>query len=415
MTLLMFRRRRRQVTEETAAAPPARGQYVQEEVVTPPPRRPLIWPWLVLLLALVIAGIAGAYLLTRDDGGSGTNTEVPDVVGLSTAAATEKLAQRGYSTVVRGRVSSGTRLGTVLSQSPSPGTELDRGGQVTIIVARGPTTVDVPNVVGLPVAQALVRLQSAGLKGRTVKIASNQPNGRVVRQAPPGGNQVKRQTTVVLTVSKGPSVAKVPALRGLTEASATATLSRLGFRVSVSKIPSAQPKGIVVSQAPPPGTNAPKGSIVGINVSTGSNPAAGGVVVPKVVGLSQADAVDRIEGAGLKVNSFPIASTRPRGTVVSELPAGGTQVPPGSDVRINISLGPGARERITIPDVLDQAEADARRALIDAGFTVQSVDQPISDAAENGIVVKQKPAGGRQALVGSQIVIYVGRLPSPEG
>ena len=47
--------------------------------------------------------------------------------------------------------------------------------------------------------------------------------------------------------------------------------------MSVSKIPSAQPKGIVVSQAPGPGTKAPKGSIVGINVSTGSNPAAGGV------------------------------------------------------------------------------------------------------------------------------------------
>jgi beta-lactam-binding protein with PASTA domain len=413
MTLLMFRRRRRQVTEETAAAPRARGQYVQEEVVTPPPRRPLIWPWLVLLLALVIGGIAAAYFLTRDDGGSAANTQVPDVVGLSTAAATEKLAQRGYSAIVRGRVSTGTPLGTVLSQSPPPGTELDRGGQVTIVVARGPSTVDVPNVVGLPADQALMRLQSAGLKSRTVKVASAQPKDRVIREAPPGGSQVKKDTTVVLTVSKGPSVAKVPSLKGLTEASASATLSRLGFRVSVSRIPSTQPKGIVVSQAPPPNTKAPEGSIVGINVSTGSNPAAGGVVVPKVVGLSQADAVDRIEQAGLKVNSFPIASTRPRGTVVSELPAGGTRVPPGSDVRINVSLGAGPRPRRTIPDVVDQAEADARHALVDAGFTVQTVDQPTSDAGENGIVVKQKPAPGRQALVGSQIVIYVGRLPSP--
>ena len=204
----MFRRRRRQVTEETAAVPPARGQYVQEEVVTPPPRRPLIWPWLVLLLALVIAGIAGANLLTRDEGGSAANTEVPDVVGLSTAAATEKLAQRGYSAIVRGRVSSGTRLGTVLSQSPPSGTELDRGGQVTIVVARGPSTVDVPNVVGLPADQALMRLESASLKSRTVKVASAQPKNRVIRQAPPGGNQVKKDTTVVLTVSNGPSVAR---------------------------------------------------------------------------------------------------------------------------------------------------------------------------------------------------------------
>ena len=167
----MFRRRR-QVTQETAA-------------LSPPPRRPLLWPWLVLLLALVITGIAAAYLLSRDDGTAGAKPRVPAVVGLSTAAATEKLAERGYSVIVRGRVSSGARLGTVLSESPSPGTELDRGGQVTIVVARGPSTVAVPNVVGLSVDQAVVRLRSAGLKSRTVEVASAQPKDRVIRQAPP--------------------------------------------------------------------------------------------------------------------------------------------------------------------------------------------------------------------------------------
>jgi len=396
---VMFRRRR-QVTQETVVP----GQ---------PPRRPLLWPWLVLLLALVVTGIAAAYLLGRDDESSATKTEVPDVVGLSTAAATEKLAQRGYSAIVRGRVSSGSRLGTVLSQSPVPGTELDRGGQVTVFVARGPTTVEVPNVVGLPSDQAFVRLQSAGLKGRTVKIASRQPNGRVISQAPPGGGQAKKDTTVVLTVSKGPGSAKVPSLRGLTEASATATLSRLGFRVSVSRVPSTLPKGIVVSQTPPPATKVPKGSIVGMNVSTGGNPAAGGVAVPNVVGLSQEDAVDRLEQAGLGVDSFPVASKKPQGTVVSELPAGGTRVPPRSHVRINVSLGPGARQKRPVPDVIGQPESDARHALIQAGFTVQTVDQPTSDLTESGVVLKQKPEGGVQAKVGSQIVIYVGRLPSP--
>ena len=82
-------------------------------------------------------------------------------------------------------------------------------------------------------------------------------------------------------------------------------------------------------------------------------------------------------------------------------------------MRINVSLGPEPRERRTIPDVAGQAETDARHALIEAGFTVQSVDQPTSDAAESGIVVKQKPAAGGQALMGSQVVIYVGRLPAP--
>lgn len=422
----MFRRRRRQVTEETAVAPQPRGQYVQEEVVTPPPRRPLLWPWLVLLLALVITGIAAAYFLTRDNGSS---TKVPNVVGLSTTAATEQLARRGYSAIVRGRVSSGAQVGTVLSQSPPAGTKLDRGSRVTIIVARGPSTVDVPNVVGLPVDQAFVRLQSAGLKGRSVKIASTQPKDRVIRQAPPGGSKAKKGSTVVLTISKGQGTVTVPSVRGQTEASATATLSRLGFRLSVSRIPSTQPKGIVISQAPPPGTKAPKGSIVGINVSTGpsqagtgtnpsgtgTNPSAGGVVVPKVVGLSQDRAVGQIERVGLRVDSFPVASSKPQGTVVSQVPAAGTHVAPRSRVRIGVSVGPGTPEQAVVPDVVSQPETDARHALIQAGFTVRTLDQPTSDPAENGVVLKQKPAGGQEASAGSQVVIYVGRLPSASG
>jgi beta-lactam-binding protein with PASTA domain len=379
----MFRRRR-QVTQETAA-------------LTLPPRRPLLWPWLVLLLAIVITGLAAAYLLTRDDAKSVTKTEVPSVVGLTAATAAEKLTQRGYALRVETKVSAGARLDTVLSQSPSAGTELEPGGQVTIVVARGPLTVAVPNVVGLPVDQAFMRLQAASLKARSIKVASAEPENRVIRQKPPGGTQARKGSTIVLTASKGPSFSKIPALRGLTEASATATLSRLGFRLSVSRIPSTQPKGIVVSQAPPPGTKAPKGSIVGINVSTGGNPAAGGVIVPKVVGLSQAVAVQRIEQAGLSVDSYPVKSKRPQGTVVSELPAGGTQVPPRSPVRINVSLGPGPREKRTVPDVVGRAEADARHALIGVGFAVQTVDQQTSDPGENGVVLNQKPVGGGRA------------------
>jgi eukaryotic-like serine/threonine-protein kinase len=409
----MFRRRRRQVTEETAVQPP-RGRYVQEEVVTPPPRRPLVWPWLLLLLALVITGIAAAYLLTRDDSSQATTT-VPDVVGLSTTAATERLAQRGYSAIVRGRVSSDARLGAVLSQTPPAGTELDRGNTVTIVVARGPSTVDVPNVVGLPVDQALARLRSANLEGRSVEVDSTQPKDLVVGQTPAGGGQANRGSTVALRVSKGQSLVTVPLVRGLTEASATATLNRLGFRLSVSRIPGTQPKGIVISQEPAPGTKAPKGSVVGLNVSTGSNSATGGVTVPEVVGLSQANAIDQIEAVGLKVNSFPAASSRPRGTVVSQQPAAGTEVPARSQVRINVSLGSGPRPQRAVPDVVGQAEAEARRALAQAGFTVRTVDRPTADAAENGIVVEQAPVGGEQAAVGSQIVIHVGRLPTPTG
>jgi beta-lactam-binding protein with PASTA domain len=396
----MFRRRR-QVTEYEAA---------------PPPPRPLLWPWLLLLAALVIGGIVAAYFLTRDDESSATKPRVPAVVGLSTSLAIQKLGQRGYPAIVKGRVSAGARLGTVLSQAPTAGTELDRSRQVTIIVARGPSTVEVPNVVGLSAVQALVRLQEGNLKGRNVQIQSVQPKGRVIRQAPAGGSEAKKNATVVLTVSKGSKPVTVPPVTGLTEAAATATLTRLGLRLSVSRIASTQPKGIVVSQEPVAGSRAQKGSIVGLNVSTGTSTTgstATGVVVPKVVGLGQRDAFARIERVRLKADSFPVASSRPRGTVISQRPAGGTRAAPRSRVRLEVSLGPGQQPQRAVPDTVGQKETVARQTLVTAGFTVQTVDQPVTDPSQQAVVLKQKPAGGDRVPAGSQVVIHVGRLPLP--
>jgi beta-lactam-binding protein with PASTA domain len=51
--------------------------------------------------------------------------------------------------------------------------------------------------------------------------------------------------------------------------------------------------------------------------------------------------------------------------------------------------------------------------LILAGFTVRTIDQPATSPGDNGIVLDQRPAGGETAPVGTQIIIYVGRLPSP--
>jgi eukaryotic-like serine/threonine-protein kinase len=410
----VFRRRRRLTEDETAPQPA--GRNVEEEVVNPPPRRPVLWPWLLLLLVLVAGAVIAALLLTRDDGGSATR--VPDVVGLSTASATRELGQRGYPAIVQTRVSNGTQPGAVLSQKPVAGTELDRGGQVTIVVAGGPRTVGVPNVVGLSAADALLRLQAVKLSGRTTKIVSRQPAGRVIRQSPEGGAQVEKRSTVVLTVSKRAALATVPDVTGATEASATATLTRLGFRLSVSRIAATQPKGIVVSQSPAGGTRAPKRSVVGLNVSTGpttTGPATRLVVVPDVVGAGQAEAVRKLEASGLIADSASVASSRPRGTVVAQKPAAERRVAPSSTVRLSVSLGSGPRPVRVVPDVTGRSESQAKRALIGAGFTVRTIDRPVTDPGQQAIVVKQSPSPGSRARAGTQVLIYVGRLPSPAG
>jgi serine/threonine-protein kinase len=405
-------RRRRQVTEETAPQPAAR--YVEEEVTTPPPRRPLIWPWLVLLLLLVAGAIAAAILLTRDDE---STPRVPNVVGISTEAAVQRLGQRGYATDVRTRVSNGTRVGTVLSQAPAGGTKLDRGSRVTVVTARRPVSTGVPDVVGVPVADAFVRLQATGFKGKTTKVASNRPKDTVLRQAPAAGTRAEKGTTVLLTISKGGQTVALPRVVGLTEAVATAKLDRVGFRASVSRVPSTKPEGLVVSQEPAQGANAPKGSIVGIKVSDGpsvttetgttTTPVPGGPAVPMVVGMGQAAAMARLERTGFRADSYPVASRRPRGLVVSQRPAGGTRAPPQTVARLGVALGPGVRPFRVVPDVAGLKEADAKRVLVRVGFTVRALE-PANGTSEGAVVTDQRPSADARARAGSQVLIYLG-------
>ncbi|HZM18508.1 MAG TPA: PASTA domain-containing protein, partial [Gaiellaceae bacterium] len=63
-----------------------------------------------------------------------------------------------------------------------------------------------------------------------------------------------------------------------------------------------------------------------------------------------------------------------------------------------------------VPDTVGQDEATAQATLEGAGFTVRVVDRPTTSAEQDGIVVRQAPAGGGSARTGSTVTIFVGRL-----
>ena len=112
---------------------------VEEEVVPPAAPaagpRPLLWPWLLLLLALVIGGLVAAWLLTRDNGHKGASTvNVPNVVRLNQHVAVQRLRRRACwpgKSLARAPAAPGT----VIAQSPQPGADLVRHSIVTLTVS----------------------------------------------------------------------------------------------------------------------------------------------------------------------------------------------------------------------------------------------------------------------------------------
>jgi hypothetical protein len=131
----------------------------------------------------------------------------------------------------------------------------------------------------------------------------------------------------------------MPNLRGLKQADAVAKLQQMGLRLGSSyETFSDEDSGTVISQDPRSGTRISKGQSVDITVSKGQKIKK--VTIPDVKGVPSDRARTMIEGSNLKVGSISEeASTQAAGTVVSQSPAGGTEVDSGTAVRLVVSSG----------------------------------------------------------------------------
>ena len=371
-----------------------------------------------------------AWLLftTRDDDKKRTVTvaatrTVPTVVSLPKAVAVRRVTQAGFNAQIRFAPSS-SKKGVVVAQAPDGGARLSQGGTVALTLSAGKPKLAVPNVVGLPVATAVKKLEATGLGSNQRVVFASAPPGRVTAERPAAGTAVKKGSTVALTVSRGPQRVSVPNVVGRRRDDAIARLRSAGFHAAVFSVPSTQPRGFVVAQNPQSASKAAKGSRVRINVSQGA-PAAttttgattGGTrtsttaataKVPRVIGLSQTAAQRRLHAAGFRVRTAYVASSKTAGTVVAQRPAPGTTLRRGGVVRINVSVGSNPQPAKAVPDVTGEDEATARADLEAAGFQVSVVEEPTTDENEDGIVIDEDPASGTRAPAGSLVTIYVG-------
>jgi serine/threonine-protein kinase len=170
----------------------------------------------------------------------------------------------------------------VTAQSPSAGTVVVEGTQVRINVSKGPRPVTVPNVVGLPYDQAASELRRAGFNVSRVDVDSDQEEGVVTSQDPAGGSESSRGSTVVLSVSRGPSTSAVPDVTTQDVAIAQTTLEQAGFRsrVVLEDTEDITQDGIVLSQDPIGGTQAEPNAVVTLFVGRYVEPATTTTTTP---------------------------------------------------------------------------------------------------------------------------------------
>jgi beta-lactam-binding protein with PASTA domain len=99
--------------------------------------------------------------------------------------------------------------------------------------------------------------------------------------------------------------------------------------------------GYVVSQSPAAGGTVGLNTVVNLVVSTGPAGAAGSVTVPNCVGLTSKAASDALAAANLSLDKYVFAvNAAAQGSVVSQTPASGGSVAPGTKVQLTLSAGP---------------------------------------------------------------------------
>jgi eukaryotic-like serine/threonine-protein kinase len=202
-----------------------------------------------------------------------------------------------------------------------------------------PDDSKVPQVVGLMYDDAVTRLDAAGFKARVgeERFVELAPKSTVLSQTPPPGSSEPRGAEIVLDVSAGQRQLQVPPVVGLTQALAQDALEKAGLEIGeVRERESQSARGAVLETSPAAGQTVSPSTRIDIVVSSG--PPA--VEAPDVVGQSYATARTLLEQVGLRVGDVTVdsLSTSIPSTVISQTPAAGSRLAPGS--RISLTIAP---------------------------------------------------------------------------
>jgi len=139
--------------------------------------------------------------------------EVPDLQGKDLSDLEDYLNAAGF---VLGNVkekASDEPVGTVLDQDPAPGSNLEKGSAINVVVSDGSKAkASVPYLIGKTIGEAEQALRDAGLSRGTVSYdySNTYSEGEVMWQQYEPGAPLDKGSSVKIRVSKGPEPAPAP-------------------------------------------------------------------------------------------------------------------------------------------------------------------------------------------------------------
>ena len=181
--------------------------------------------------------------------------------------------------------------------------------------------------------------------------------GYIVSQSPEAGEKVNtKKVNITVVVSKGleDGLSEVPKFEGKHYQDAVKMLDK--YDISYKIVPDSDkdtPEGYVISQTPSAGKKLTAKTVVTLYVNMEEEEEEL-TTVPEIEGYDSYDAKTEVENAGLIWGTVTEeASKKPKGVVISQSPAGGSEVKKGYRVSVVISSGeaPEDEPKEDTPDV----------------------------------------------------------------
>jgi len=322
--------------------------------------------------------------------------KLPDLRGKTCEQAQAELRKLriALAECVPGQAGSRYAAGTINFQSIPPGTPAAKVDRLRVAVEPAPLPIAVlPDVRGMNCDRAQAALRELGIRlvecdpGRA---GSGYPAGTINAQSVAPGTPVARVDALRARIEPAPPAARVlPDLRGRTCEEAAAALSALDAKFESCTPGSAMAgvrEGRINAQAPNPGATLP----LGVPLVLRTQPAPQ-VVVPDVVGLAEAKAANLLASRKLQARASGPPAAKGR-RVLSQNPAAGTPVAPGSTVAIGLGL--------SVPRLIGLDCAAARERAAEFGHPrAECESHPASSAdAAIGRIFEQTPEAGGDVL-----------------
>ena len=275
------------------------------------------------------------------------------------------------------------------------------GGARAIASLTAPDRVDIPSLDGMSRTRAAATLEELGLDLEVLRREQSRTveEGDVIAQRPAGGSLLEG-SSVGVVLSSGPPKVNVPDLTGMTKSQLQVRLKASGLQLgSTSNEFSLEPEGTVVSQKPA-GKRIPWGASVSVVFSKGPQ----SLEVPQVTGLKYAAAAKTLKQSGfVPVRVEAYSDDVAEGLVASIDPGEGTTVPEGSEIQLQVSIGPEFKQ-LTMPDVRNLPLAEAQTRLGNKGLRTDVVQS----CGDNGtMVVDTDPVAGVTVRENDVVALFV--------